>query len=421
MNCFLFIIYLLIFCRLLVKSRFMVNSGIQPRILIGIFLLKVSLGIANGFIMLHYFNGGDAWDYHAEAIKEYQLLFTDPKEYVLNIFNSAYPTGYSGLFSSVNSYWNDLKVNLIIKLLSVFDIFSGGYYYTNVIFFNFIVLFGNLALYKVYHSIYSGKENILLLSCFLLPSFLLFTSAIHKEGLIVSALGVVVYIIYNSIAKKRISITGIATVLLCSLYIFLQRNFVLIALLPALIAWIIAASKGYRPLKTFVIVYGIGAVIFFTAVIISPSVDLPVYVAQKQAAFLSIRMAHTTIPIDTLQPTFRSFVHNAPQAFDHGMLRPYFFEGRSVPLLYPFAIELLLYQLLFALFIFYPKRNNTLTLNDRSFILSGLFFALSLIMIIGYTIPITGAIIRYRSIYLPFILSPILCSIHWKRLKFQKH
>jgi hypothetical protein len=399
----------------------MIDSGIRHPVLIGIFLLKVSLGIANGFIMLHYFNGGDAWDYHAEAIKEYQLLFINPKAYLLNIFNSAYPTGYAGLFSSVNSYWNDLKVNLIIKLLSVFDIFSGGYYYTNVIFFNFIVLFGNVALYKVYTCIYKDKKNVLLISCFLLPSFLLFTSAIHKEGLILSALGIVVYIIYNSLTKKRISITGILAVLLCSLYMFLQRNFVLIALLPALIAWISAASKGYRPLKTFLIVYGIGAVVFFTAVIISPALNLPGYVAQKQAAFLTLRTAHTTIPIDTLQPSFMSFVHNAPQAFDHGMLRPYIFEGRLVPLLYPFAIELLLYQLLFVLFIFYPKRNNTLSQSDSAFILAGLFFALSLIMIIGYTIPITGAIIRYRSIYLPFLLSPILCSIHWKRLKFTKH
>ena len=421
MNCFLFIIYLLIFCRLLLKSRFMADSGIQPVILIGLFLLKVSLGIINGWIMLHYFNGGDTWYYHTEAIKEYRLLFIDPKEYLLNIFNSGYQTGYSGLFSSVNSYWNDLKVNLIIKLLSVFDVFSGGYYYTNVVFFNFIVLFGNVALYKVFTSVYKGKENILLISCFLLPSFLLFTSSIHKEGLIVFALGISLYTIYNSIAKKRITITGTIAISLCLLYIFLQRNFVLIALLPALIAWILATSKGYQPLKTFIIVYSIGAAIFFTAAILSPLADLPYYVAQKQSAFFAIKTAHTNITTDTLNPTFISFVHNAPQAFSHGILRPYIFEGRSAPLLYPFAAELLLYQLLFVLFIFYPKRNNTQSQNDRSFVLAGLFFALSLIMIIGYTIPITGAIIRYRSIYLPFILSPILCSIHWKRLKFTKH
>ncbi|HTC01506.1 MAG TPA: hypothetical protein VK705_12570 [Ferruginibacter sp.] len=399
----------------------MINSGIKPAILISIFLLKVALGMANAWLIFHYTHGGDTWEYHTEGLKEYHLLFIDPKEYLLNIFHSGYQTGYSGLFSSVNSYWNDLKENLIVKLLSVFDIFSGGYYYTNVIFFNFIVLFGNVALYRVFVEVYKGKENILLISCFLLPSFLLFTSSIHKEGLILLALGITIYIIYNSLNRKRISITGIVSVLFCLLYIFLQRNFVLIALLPALLAWILADSKQYHPLKTFVIVYGIGVIIFFVAGMISPKLNLPYHVAQKQLAFLALKNAHSAIPVDTLQPTFVSFVHNSLQAFNHGAMRPYIADGGAAPFLYPFAIEIILYQLLLVIFVFYQKRNDSLSLNDRSFILFGVFFSLSLIMIIGYTIPIIGAIIRYRSIYFPFILSPILCSTNWKRLKFRKH
>ena len=399
----------------------MINSGIKPTILIGLFLLKVLVGIANGWIMLHYANGGDTWVYNTEALKEYHLLFIDPKEYLLNIFHSGYQTGYSGLFNSVNSYWNDLKDNLVIKLLSIFNIFSGGYYYTNVIFFNFIVLFGNVALYRVFTSVYKRKENILLISCFLLPSFLLFTSSIHKEGLILLALGITIYIAYNSLNKKRISITGIISVLFCLLYIFLQRNFVLIALLPALLAWILADSKQFSPLKAFIIVYGISVIISFSAGMISPNLNLPYYVSQKQSAFLALKNAHSTIAVDTLQPTFVSFIHNSLQAFNHGAMRPCIADGEVAPFLYPFTIEIILYQLLLVIFVFYQKRNNALSVNDRSFILFGIFFSLSLIIIIGYTIPIIGAIIRYRSIYFPFILSPILCSINWKRVKSYKH
>jgi hypothetical protein len=410
-----------VFCQLLVKSRFMIDSSIKPAILIGLFLLKILVGMANGWIMLHYANGGDTWVYNTEALKEYHLLFIDPKQYLLNIFHSGYQTGYSDLFSSVNSYWNDLKDNLVIKLLSIFDIFSGGYYYTNVIFFNFIALFGNVALYRVFTAVYKRKENILLISCFLLPSFLLFTSSIHKEGLILLALGITIYILYNSLNKKRISITGIISIFFCLLYIFLQRNFVLIALLPALLAWLVASSKRHHPLKTFIIVYGISVIIFFAVGMISTKLNLPYYVAQKQLAFLSLKNAHSAIPVDTLQPTFVSFMHNSVQAFNHGAMRPYIADGKAAPFLYPFTIEIILYQLLLVIFIFYQKRNNALSINDRSFILFGMFFSLSLIMIIGYTIPIIGAIIRYRSIYFPFILSPILCSINWKRVKSYKY
>ncbi|HMG81586.1 MAG TPA: hypothetical protein VK559_00995 [Ferruginibacter sp.] len=421
MTWLLFTLYLLIFCWLVANNRFMLNSGITPKILIALFLLKVMIGIANGWLMLHYFNGGDTWEYHNQALNEYHLLFTDPKEYVLNIFRSGYQTGYAGLFSSVNSYWNDLKINLIIKLLSIFDIFSGGNYYTNVIFFNFIVLFGNLALYKVFAAIYKGKENLVLIGCFLLPSFLLFTSAIHKEGLILLALGIALYYIYTSLDKKRIHVADITVVFICLVYIFLQRNFVLIALVPALIAWIWVSAKQYAPLKIFLVVYGIGAIVFFTAGIVSPSLDLPNYVAQKQASFLTINNAHSSISIDTLYPNFTSFIHNAPQAFIHATMRPDILDGKKVVFLYPFAIEFILYQLLLILFIFVRVQKPVLSINARSFILFGFFFSFSLIMIIGYTIPITGAIIRYRSIYLPFILTPVLCTINWERIKSHKH
>ena len=417
MNWFLFIIYLLIFCKLLTKSSFIINSGIRPSILIGIFLLKISVGVANGWLMRRYFNGGDTWYYNAEALKEYQLLFQAPKEYLVDIFHSSYQAGYSGWFDSANSYWNDLKLNLVIKLLSVCDIFSGGDYYTNAIFFNFIVLFGNVALYKVFAAIYKDKQNILLISCFLLPSFLLFTSAIHKEGLILSALGIALYTIYNSFSKKRIHITGIMVLIFCLLYILLQRNFVFLALLPAFIAWTLINTKQWHPLKTFAVVYCIAIIVFFTAGMISPSLDLPTYVVAKQTSFFELKNARTAIATDTLHPNFISFLYNAPEAFNHGTIRPYITEGYSLPLLFPFAIETFVYFFLFFLYIFCKKQSAAAPINDKAFILNGIFFSLSLIMIIGYTIPITGAIIRYRSIYFPFLLSPILCLIDWKRLQ----
>jgi hypothetical protein len=399
-------------------SRFIKSAGINGMVIISIFLLKIAAGIFNGWVMLHYTTTTDTWFYHSEALKEYHLLFTDPKTYLVDIFQSGYQNGYHGFFNLVNSYWSDLKNNLIIKLLSIFDIFSGGSYYINVIFFNFIVLFGNIALYKIFTSIYPNKKIILLISCFLLPSFLLFTSAIHKEGLIFFALAIILYITYTSINKKRIRITGILSILLCSLFILLERSFILIVLLPALVAWLIIATKKYPPVKTFTLVYIISILIFFTVGLVSAKVNMPDYVVAKQLEFLQLKGANSFIHVDTLQPTSKSFAHNFPQSIDHGLLRPYLFEKRSLKYLYPFAIEILLYELLFLFFIFLPKQNIITSINNRAFILFGLFFGLSIIVIIGYTIPITGAIIRYRSIYLPFILTPLLCSINWKRLKF---
>ncbi|CAN5156127.1 hypothetical protein BH20BAC1_BH20BAC1_21050 [soil metagenome] len=44
------------------------------------------------------------------------------------------------------------------------------------------------------------------------------------------------------------------------------------------------------------------------------------------------------------------------------------------------------------------------------------FFSLSMFVIIGYTIPILGAITRYSSIFFPFLIIPILGSINWEKI-----
>jgi hypothetical protein len=45
-----------------------------------------------------------------------------------------------------------------------------------------------------------------------------------------------------------------------------------------------------------------------------------------------------------------------------------------------------------------------------------MFFGLSLLMIAGYTITFSGAIVRYRSLVLPLLITPMLCNIDWRKL-----
>ena len=162
---------------------FIKRSGINSKVVIGLFLFKIIAGIAIGWLSLHFYGtGNDYWDINTEARKEYQLLITDPGRYFTNIFTSDYPGGYSGVFSSFDSFWNDLKGNIIIKLVSLFNIFSRGNYYINSLFFNFLVFFGHVALYRVFTKVYPGRSMLVIIGCFLLPSMIYFSSGIHKDG-----------------------------------------------------------------------------------------------------------------------------------------------------------------------------------------------------------------------------------------------
>jgi hypothetical protein len=406
----LFFVYLLLCCFLLTRIKFVRQAAIETRIIVALFILKVGVGCLCGLLSMH--DPSDSIKANILGWKEYQLLLQHPKEYLLDLFQSEYAKPYDGFFETHGSYWNDLSANMEIKLLSVFDLFSRGHYIVNVIFFNFITFFGITGLFRVFAQVYPGNKKLLIITWFLLPSLLCFSSMMHKEGLILAAIGILVFNVYYALNFSGFTWVRIFYISLSLLFIFVLRAYVLMALLPALIAWVFVHLKGYRPLPVFILIYSIGLILFFNLGRISARLDLPKIVTQRQADFGELPVAKTQIPMDTLYPSFKSFVCNAPHALGHSLKRPYFSDVRSSLLLLPFAVEITVYGLLLLIFIFlYKDIDSTPRQSDKTIILFGIFFSLSVFLLIGYIVPNIGSIVRYRAIYLPFILTPVLCGI----------
>lgn len=409
----LFFIYLILFSWWLTRCRFVMASGISKKYIIALFVLKVCTGCFHVWVLQRIGNSIDSLGYHAEGLKELALLRQHPLSYCSNLFTTDYAAGYGAVFGSTQSYWNNLSANLIIKFLSFCDIFSLGHYYVNVIFYNFVIFFGVVALYRVFKLIYSNKERILIITCFLLPSTLFYTSTIHKDGFILSAIGGMVYLIYTIFHSARFTLKRSATIALLLFALFVLRNYVAVLLLPALLAWAISHYKNWPPLPIFFSIYTFAAIIFFTAPPLSPSLNLPQIVVNKQLAFENLPAATTNIGVEPLSASFKSFIANAPQAFAHSLFRPYVVDYTLSPFLLPLALEWMGYQIVLLLSLFYSKKNNS----TDPFIYCVYFFGLSVLLIVGYTVPILGALVRYRSIYLPLLLTPIFCRIDGQKLK----
>ena len=375
--------------------------------------------MVNGFFSLKYIGYvTDTEVFQNGGLAEYHLLFSHPSEYFLDIFKNEYnyPHAYSDIFSTHQSYWNDLRDNLVIKLASIFDLFSFGNYYINVVFYNFVVFFGHLALFRVYANYFPNKKTVLIISCFLLPSLLFFANFIHKDGLILAAIGIIVFNIYQCYSTK-ISVWRILYILLAFLFIFLERNFVAIMLVPAIIAWLTAESKKYRTIIVFISVYILAALLFFNLHSFFNNINPPQIIVQRQMDYFNLPKAKSYLAIDSLEPTFKSFACIAPKALNHSLAHPYFSEIHLSKFILPFTIEIFIYGLLIIFLIIFNKAADYEVYWKLPFMLFGIFFSLSMFLTIGYTVPIIGSIIRYRSIYFPFLITPILCSINCKVFK----
>jgi hypothetical protein len=410
---FLFFFWIIVLSWCLTKIKLVKDAGLGSKLIIALFVCKVFAGVASGWIS-HTAPDSDSWHYHTDGLTEYQLLFSNPKEYFTNLFYTGYTNGYEGILKVQNSYWNDLKDNVIIKLVSVLDIFSGGNFYVNVVLYNFITFFGWIGLYRVFKEVYNADKILTAMLVFLLPSVLFYGSTLHKDGLVMALTGVLVFNTWQMLQQNAVAAKRIIFIAGAIFFIFLFRIFLVMALLPAFFSWALAQKKKLSPFKTFAVVYAVTLVLFFSIHYVIPSLNLPAYMVQRQIDFIGLPKGNTTIQLDTLNTNPVSFLKTAPQALQHCLLRPFISDIKMSKLLLPLALELVFYELLIVLFLFYRRKNFSF---NQPFVLFSLFFGLSLCLIIGYTVPVIGAIVRYRSIYLPFILAPFVLNIEWERLQ----
>lgn len=415
MEYILFVVYLILFAWLVTKIKFFTRADLSKSQLIILFLLKIMAGIFYGWIGVYY--GGlaqmsDTWGYHAHSINEYKLLLNNPGEYFTNLFRNPYQGGLSKFFDTTDSYWNDLKGNFFIKILSVFNLLSFGNYYVNVIFYSFITLLGPVATFRVMTDIFKGKKNIILLTSFLIPSFLYWSSGLHKEGLIYTGISLIVYCFYFSAKEKKISFKRISGIIIGLLLVLTLRNFIIVILVPALIAWLIAIKWSQYSLRIFLSVYMLFGILFFTIRYLDSRFDLPQAVVNKQQEFINLEGGHSTIPIKQLKPTIISFIKNTPQAITLSAVRPYPNDVHHV-LSLAAAIEINLLLLMFVVFLFFRLRNHTFS----STLHFCVFFSFSLLLAIGFSNNNLGAIVRYRSVIFPLLIIPIAAQINWGNLK----
>jgi len=411
----LFIGYLVLFSWLVTKTRFFLKTGLSKPQLIIIFLLKVIAGIFYGW-MGNYYGGlaqmADTWNYHQNGLMEYRLLISDPNDYFTNLFHDPYNNdGLDGFFSSKDSYWNDLKLNVFIKFLSVFNVFSFGHYYVNVIFYAFISLFGPVAFYRVVTDVFPGQKNLLLPAVFFIPSFFYWSSGIHKEGLIFVGISLVIFHVYFGNKEDKPGLKRWLGVFTGLFILFLLRNFVLVIILPAILAWTVANRWPRYGFTCFAAVYLFCSVAFFTLRYIDPRLDFPGAVVNKQQAFIQL-VGNSSIPIKQLEPSALSFVKNTPQAITLSSVRPYPSDVKHL-LSLAAAIETELILLLFLLFLIFRVKFN---LGSNNVLYFCIFFAISLLLAIGFSVNNLGAIVRYRSVIIPLLVSIMAVQTDWKKI-----
>jgi len=186
--------------------------------------------------------------------------------------------------------------------------------------------------------------------------------------------------------------------------LFFLKFYVLLSLIPAmvLLAWARSSARPAFWLKS-ILVYGIFILIGLNLHHVLPGWDILGILTMKQRDFvgLALLMNSGSFVMPTLLlPDVWLFVTQAPYALYIALAGPLAHGGGGALGLIAATENAGFLLFLLGCFMFHKPWREV----DQALYFSMLFYVLLLALIIGYTTPVMGAVVRYRTPLLPFLL-----------------
>lgn len=424
----LFLFYLVLFSWLVTKSNNFKAAGLPPKLLVGLFIAKVAGGVLYGYIHQRYVADSDTWSIFDWSLKHYKLLLQDPAGFI-KAWNADPLTEinhrFSDVFGSEGSFWNNLKSVILMKIEAMVNVFSFGHYYVNVIWYAFLTFGGYIAFYRALLLIYPKSGITSLIAVFFIPSCFFWTSGMLKDGILFMLFGYIFYYMtqwasldgsgnrnVHGISSPTHAVTNqpyrpyltlALKITACLAGIFILRNYIVLLLVPCLLAWALSIKFPSKTALWFLGVFSVGLLLFFLSPYILAGIDFPLFLANKRHDFLLLP-ANSALPAGRIEPSFLGYLAVLPESINYGLFRPYLWDDKGVFYI-PFAIELSCFYILLLAYFF--QKQVSATSLQRSFFIFGLLFLISNWLLIGFTAPIIGAIIRYKSIFMTLTVAHI--------------
>ena len=403
--------YLAFFLWLIGKLNYFKTAGFSSISLQIAFLLKAFSGFAIYLIYTYYYPvrlEADTFKYFDDSKFMYDAIWHHPIDYFkmllgINCENDYFLKHYySDMYNWYRSYDNGLLNDnrLVIRLNTLFRLFSFGNYHVHSLFFNFLTFIGSYSLARLF-LVFSESKWKTYLVVFLIPSFVFWSAGILKESILIFALGSFTWNVYKLISGSH-KISTYLWILFLIPVLFIMKFYVFVALIPAILAWWIS-QKTKRTISIHLVTIVACLLVALGIGTIFPTYNFLVIMAAKQGDFINLANflnVNSSIYMDYLEPNLWSFIKASPKAFINTLTRPWPTELKGI-LFYPPLFENLF--IIFILFIgwFYRKKVNP---QQWKFIVFCLTFSILLFVIIGLTTPIIGAIVRYKIPAIPFLI-----------------
>lgn len=386
----LFIVYLAGLTWLIVRLPFFKKSGLKPAYLVLFFLIRVVASVVHNLAALAFYpRKGDIWEYFGDGKMMKADLIASPAVFFGKYFNTG-----------ANGFWSYFQYSMIETLNMLLDFISFDNMYINSLIFSFFVFAGSIALFRMFLKVFEGKV-LPALTALLVPSTVYWTACIHKDGILFCLLGFLLLSVATMI-EKGVSIRNLLLSFILLLGVGVFRSYVLLGLLIPLLIWWAAAKWNFSNRNA--LLFGVGLMLagLICSTFFEGRVNVLNTLAMQHGVFNKMQ-GGSKIYFPVLQPTALSFLACLPYAFLNGFVQP--LPGVGGQMIYLiFSAELMVIWFL----VIWSLVRKGRRIAENSFSIACLTWVALNFLLIGYTVPFAGTIIRYRSIFLPFLLAPFL-------------
>lgn len=399
---------------LIVRLHVFRASAFRTRTLIGLFLLKLAAGAVLIWVYSTIYPNrqtADIFKFYDDAVVIHEALTENPGAYI-RIMSGIDDTSAACLpylerthnwapqseqwlaYAQTGNYNYFLSNRLITRIHVLLLPLSASGIYTHLIFFNFLSLLGIVFFLNAFYV----RNAFPALAFALLPSTLLWCSGLLKDNIVFTAL-CFLFGAWQHLKENKSRLLHIILIALSSLVLLYTKFYILagviVYLLVDALLWKLPSIKGW--------IISLVLIIIGLMILLSP-LGQPICTilsgkreeALKAAVFGEAQNQVFYHPID---PELPRILAEIPATLANAFFRPLPLEIGNNPLVLLASFEnLCILMLLILSLVFGAKK-----LFQRKYTACW-FYIVTLAFIIGFTSPVTGGLMRYKTAYVAFLV-----------------
>ena len=347
MGIFLFLLYTSIFLFLIRKMPFFALDGISKNSLSFFFLVKVFFGVALWWIYTYYYTEratADIYKYFDDSKVMYDALWVHPSDYIRMLFGFGNDNPYFDrvYYTHMNHWYHEFGNTIyndnhtIIRFNAFVRIFSFGHYNVHSVFMCFISFIGLTAIYKTFEKQMPDKKRPLALAVFLVPSVLLWSSGVLKEGFLFFGLGLLLYHFHHCVFRQ-LNLKSFAWIVLALFLLMIAKFYVLACLGPGMMAWVVIRKRTNYITVIFSSLLVLLFILALNLHFVLPKYDVLKQLAWKQSDFIAQskggtylvdKLSGDTLFVDASESKKIGWIKNDSLAFLPGGLKYHTWKKR---------------------------------------------------------------------------------------------